>query len=220
MYLDVVVSSDDLLIDYIVFRELDAYLDLFLHVLLVMAGVVAKLIEDVPFENVLAVVRDVILRKLVIVAVVEDVVATVVIGDVWGENVVVTGEDGSLVVVENVVVTGDNGSIAAIEKVVVVTGNVWSIVVAENFVFVVVVENVVSVVVATGKVWSIVAVVENVVDVLFGVVVWEVVWIIEDVVTADIFVGLVDSSIILYRAAENIDFSLFFRRIQSEHVSS
>lgn len=56
---------------------------------------------------------------------------------------------------------------------------------------------------------------------MFGVVVvWEVVWIIEDVVATDIFVGLVDSSIILYRTAENIDFSLFFRRIQSEHVSS
>lgn len=84
MYLDVVVSSDDFLIDYIVFRELDAYLDLFLQVLLIMAGVVAKLPAHDPVEHVLATVREVSLRKLVIVAVVEDVVATVVIGDVWG----------------------------------------------------------------------------------------------------------------------------------------
>lgn len=42
MNLDVVVSSDDLLIDYIVFGELDAYLYLFLDILLVMGGVVAK----------------------------------------------------------------------------------------------------------------------------------------------------------------------------------
>lgn len=97
--------------DHIVFGEFDAYLYLFLDILRVVAGVVAQLsLEDVPVEDVLAAVREVIvMRELAVV--VEDVVATVVVEDIW-----------TVIVFEDVV--------AAIEDVIVATRGSWSIVVA------------------------------------------------------------------------------------------
>lgn len=193
MYLNVVVSSDDLLIDYIFFGELDGDLDLFLDTLLVMAGVVAILLEDALVEDVLTTVRDVILRKLVIVvAVVEDVVATV-IGDVWAGNFAVVTDDRSITVVE---------------KVVVAAGHDWSNAVVED-------------VIATGLDGNvIVAIVEDVVAVLLVVVAKDVFWIIEDAVATDIFVGLIVDRIRLHITAENVVFWLVFRRILNENVSS